>query len=948
MRKILLLCFSCLMTFYSNAQDRVISGRVTSAEDGSSIPGVNVVVKGSTVGTVTDGDGNYSIGIPSNAAVLVFSFIGYATQEIGTGERTAINVQLQPDVKQLSEIVITGQGAGVAKARLSTTVDVVSSDNLKNVPMVRLDQMLQSQLPNTQINMSSGAPGTTSVIRSRGVSSALRSTTPVVYIDGVRVDNLNTASALSIASGGAQSSAISDIPVEDIDRIEFVKGGAATTLYGSDAANGVIQIFTKRGKAGQSRFTFETQLGSIQGTRDFFKFSETPDISFRNGFMQSYRLGFSGGNEAITYSFSGGIYDDNSFVIEDGLGQRRYNVRGSLNAKISNKANYSMSSAFTSSDFTRLQNANSGFDLLNAVDQGLYGDPTTWDEATRTTIEDRITSSTALSDFSESVIRFQNSHSFVYNPIDNVTVNATIGLDYRFSRQENITTNAYRIALGASPPGTTNQGTIARADRNFHTTTGSLNAQWNANLRDFSFITNIGGQFFRDNDKQTLNTAANVTEGSLSINNSGSRAATDFLSSLTNYGFYIAENAGYKDRYFLELGGRIDYNSTFGSEVGGQFFPKAGLSYVLSEESFMSGIENILSTAKLRVSYGEAGNFPPPFTRDRLVLVNSFLGGLAYQPGQPGDPNLKPERTKTLEVGTDLAFLKDRISIGFTYFNASTIDALFTAPFAPSSGEENQTRNLGEISNKGFELTTSFSVVSNQNWEVSLNASANGVKNKVVSSGGAPEFAIGGFAFLGSFVKEGKTVGYFRGTKPTFAEDGSIATLEQNADLGNPIPDVFGNAVLNVSFKKRVSLFVSGDYQLGAETVNTNEVLRYIRGIGDDRVPVAAQSANFTDLAGVWVEKGDYFKIRNITVSYELPTSFLGNKLKQASVSFSAINPFNFVSGDTIDPEITGAGAPGVLPGTNTATQQAITVGGFAYGTFSAPRQFIGTLRISL
>jgi TonB-dependent SusC/RagA subfamily outer membrane receptor len=945
MKKFLLLCFSCLVTLHVWAQDRTLSGRVTAQEDGSPIPGVNVVVKGSTTGTVTDADGNYTIRAGSTN-VLVFSFIGYTTQEVTVGDRSTVDVQLISDVQQLSEIIITGQGAGMEKRRLSTTVDVVSSDKLKNVPSVRLDQLLQSQLPNTQINLSSGAPGTNSVIRSRGVSSALRSTTPVVYIDGVRVDNLNTASALSLGTGGAQSSAISDIPVEDIERIEFVKGGAATTLYGSDAANGVIQIFTKRGKPGQSRFNFETQIGAISGTRDFFRYDITPDIVFRTGLMQSYRLGVSGGSEALTYSFSGSIYDDNSFVIEDGLGQRRYNLRGSLNAKISSKANYNMSTAFTSSNFTRLQNANSGFDQLNGIDQALFGDPRDWDETTEKDIRDQVREVTRLSNFDENVIRFQNSHSFVYNPIEKVTINMSLGFDYRFSRQRNVTTNAYLIALGNQPPGTTNRGTIAVADRSFLTTTGTLNVQWDERVNDFSFVTTAGGQFFRDNDRQTLANATNVTEGSLSLNNSGSRTVGDFLSSLTNYGFYIAENAGYKNKYFLDLGVRVDFNSTFGSEVGGQYFPKAGVSYVLSEEAFMQN-QNVVSNAKIRASYGEAGNFPPPFTRDRLVMVNSFLGFPAYQPGQPGDSKLKPERTKTIELGTDLAFLNNRVTLSFTYFDAKTIDALFTAPYAPSLGDENQTRNLGEISNKGFELAATVQIMSNDDWDISFNASANGVTNKVVSSGGAPEFTIGGFTFLGSFVKEGKPVGYFRGNRPTFAPDGTIASVEQNANLGNPIPELFGNLGLNVTFKKRLSLFISGDYQLGAEVVNTNEVLRHIRGFGDDRVPDASQAVNFFDLASVWVEDADYLKIRNISVNYELPVKIFGNRIRSASVGFTALNPFNFVSGNTIDPEITGAGAPGTLPGTNTPTQQAITVGGFSYGTFSAPRQFIGTLRFS-
>lgn len=945
MKRILLLFFLCCMALHAAAQERLVTGRVTSSDDGGTLPGVNVSVKNSSGGTVTDSDGNFSINISSDDAVLVFSFVGHATQEVSVSGKSVINVVLVSDLKELSEIVVTGQGAGIEKRRLSTTVDVVSSDKFKFAPALRLDQLLQAQLPNTQINMSSGSPGSNSIIRSRGVSSALKSTTPVIYIDGVRVDNLNTASALSVGTGGAQSSALSDIPVEDIDRVEFVKGGAATTLYGADAANGVIQIFTKRGKAGQSQFNFETQLGSIQGTDDFMKYKQTSELGFRDGFLQSYRLGASGGSEALTYSVSGNVYDDNTFV--RGLSQRKYNLRGSLNAKLSNKANYSLSTAYTNSTFTRLNNANSSFDVVGGIDQAGFGNPEEWDAEDKNEIQQLVRDVARLTNFKETVSRFQTSHGFIYNPIEKVTVNLNIGLDYRYSRQKDVQTNEYLIALGVVPDGTTNQGTITQADRNFLTTTGSLNIQWNESLGDFSFITTVGGQFFRDVDKQLLIVANDVVEGSESINNSASRNSTDFLSTVTNYGYFLAENIGFKNKYFLDLGVRIDHNTAFGQDVGGQVFPKAGISYVLSDENFMRGVENVFSSVKLRASYGVAGNFPPPFTRDRLVLVNSYGGSPAFQPGQPGDRNLKPERTKTFEAGTDISFLNNRVTIGVSYFDATTEDALFTAPYAPSLGNENQTRNLGEISNKGFELALQTVLITTDNWDLSFNASANTIKNEVVSSGGAPEFTIGGFTFLGSFVKEGYPVGYFRGSIPTFAEDGTIASIQQNANLGSPIPKAFGNFGVNLSYKKRVQLFIGGDYQVGAEIVNTNEVLRYANGYSDDRVPEASIGQSFFNLASVWVEKADYLKIRNIAISYSLPSNLFGKAIKNASIGFSAINPFNFVSGDTVDPELTGSGAPGALPGTNTPAQQVVTVGGFNFGTFSAPRQFIGTLRFN-
>jgi TonB-dependent starch-binding outer membrane protein SusC len=279
MKRILLMSLFLLSFLLQEAvaQNRTITGRVTDAGNTQGLPGVTVLVKGTQIGTATDGNGNYSISVPAGSTTLTFSFIGYNTIERAIGNATTINVGLSPDARQLSEIVVTGQGVGIEKKRLSTTVDVVTAEDLRKTPTVRLDQVLQSKLPSAQIQLSSGQPGTASIIRSRGVMSAQGSTTPVIYIDGVRADNLNTGSALGLDTGGGQSSALSDIPVENIERIEFIRGGAATTLYGSDAANGVIQIFTKKGTAGPGRVTLETQLGTTRGTKDFLHFKETAD-----------------------------------------------------------------------------------------------------------------------------------------------------------------------------------------------------------------------------------------------------------------------------------------------------------------------------------------------------------------------------------------------------------------------------------------------------------------------------------------------------------------------------------------------------------------------------------------------------------------------------------------------------------------------------------------------
>ncbi|MCZ8216080.1 MAG: TonB-dependent receptor plug domain-containing protein, partial [Cyclobacteriaceae bacterium] len=334
--------------------------------------------KGTSTGTVTDAEGRYTLNISSGSAVLVFSFLGLQSQEIVVGDRAVVDVPLASDITQLSEIVVTGQGYGIEKKRLSTTVDVVDKAQIDAVPGGRLDQLLQAQLPNAQIRLSSGQPGTASLIRTRGPVSANSSTTPVIYIDGVRVDNLNSNPSLNVGTGGASSSSLNDIPIENIERVEYVKGGAATTLFGADAANGVIQIFTKKGTAGQNRINFETQLGAITGTKDYLKYKETADILFRNGFTQSYSIGVDGGKEDITYSVSGSVSSDNSFRLSND--QKRYNFRTGFSAKINNWLKYSSSASFVSTNFQRDYNANNSFSSFANIEGGAYGDVSDLDE----------------------------------------------------------------------------------------------------------------------------------------------------------------------------------------------------------------------------------------------------------------------------------------------------------------------------------------------------------------------------------------------------------------------------------------------------------------------------------------------------------------------------------------------------------------------------------------
>ncbi len=935
------------------AQQRTVTGQVTSQDDGSALPGVNVVIKGTNTGTVTDVDGNYRLEVQSGDVILVFSSIGFTPQELTLGARSVVNLDLAPDVTLLGEVVITGLGGDIDKRRLSTTINQISSQDLESTPIVRIDQLLQSKLPNTQILQSTGAPGGTSIIRGRGVNSALLGQQPVIYIDGVRVDNLNTAGGLSVATGGAQSSALADIPVDQISDVTFLKGGAATTLYGSDAANGVLLITTNKGKAGAARVTFEAQLGAIEGTGDYFVYDEVKELGFRPGFLGSYRVGVNGGSDRVTYNFFSRFRQDNSFQF--GQGENRYTIGGGYNASISDKLNYQGSFSYNSNNFNRLPNANSSFDRTFGIDQGLpagqlgltTNNPTEWTTADKDIVSTLIKDVARLADITERVSRFTNSHRFSLQATEEFSVDLTLGLDYRFSRAEDVQTNEYLVVQGSVAPGTTTQGSIDRVDRSFLSTTGTASFKYDFDAGDFNFVTIAGGQFFRNTDNQTQIQTTNQAETSTTVNIAADASVTDFQSNVVNYGFFFQEDIGYQDKVFLNFGFRNDYNTAFGSDASSEFYPKVGLAYVISEEAFWGGLGNVISTLKLRGSYGEAGNFPPPFTRDAQLNANPFLGQLAFQPGQPGDPGLGPEKLKTLEFGADFGFLNDKINLEVTYYKSTTENALFTAPFAPSLGQENQVRNIGEIENKGIEISSRFHIIDKEEWQLSVNASANFQDNEVTDAGGSPEFNIGGFTFLGPFVKEGEQVGFLRGNNPVFDAEGNLVDVDNNATVGNPIPESFGSFGLNLSYKN-ITLYAAADYQTGAQGVNTDEVLRFFRGLDDDRIPENSAGESFFNLAGIWVEDTDFLKVRNITVSYDIPGGILDNIgfIKKASISATALNPFNFHS-SLFDPEVTGAGARGTLPGTNTTTQNNVTVGAFGFGTVSAPRQFIGTIRVN-
>lgn len=923
---LLVLCMN-----FSYAQEKTISGNVTD-QVGLPLPGVSILVVGTTTGAQTDFDGNYSI-TASEGQVLRYSYIGQRTEDRTVGAASTINVQMVEDAEALEEVIVTGQGSGIQRRKLSTTVDVLDAEDIEKLPANQIDQMLQATAPSAQIRLSSGQPGTASIIRTRGPISAASSSTPVIIVDGVRVDNLNSNAQLGIGTGGANVSALADIPVESIEKIEYIKGGAATTLYGADAANGIIQIITKKGKAGKGTAFFESRLGVIKATTDFLKYERTGEALFSTGVSQEYRVGLSGGSEKVSYNFGGSLYKD------DGFNKLNEQVRRTFtfgyNANVTDKFKYQGSFSYVSFDSNLDFNANTSFSRFSAFEGAGRGN---LDELTDEEWQAELDRSDAIGplvDITSRTSRFTGSNKFIYDISNSIQANSTVGIDYRSTVQEQLQTNALQVALGSINPGTTDQANLSRALRSNFVVTGDLNFTHKANTDNFSFVTILGAQFFRTTDRQNRVDGSGGVDGTRKIDFFPTQTARDFVLENSNYGAYFLENIGIYNVAFLEFGGRLDRNTSAGANTKPLLLPKVGITYNFSDHDFYreSNFSNIVSNIKLRANYGEATNFAQPFSQDRTFELSSFLGVPAFSFANPGNDDLVSETVKTTEFGLELGFFNNRLNFSGTRYDATTEDALFTPVKLPSEGSQNQIINIGEVENKGWEFEMRARILQSEKHQLNFNVSYNTNENNVVDTGGAAPFVVGGFNVLGSVVAEGESLGFLRGTAAVLQDDGSYA-FETNTSLGKTFAPNFGSVSLDYSWNNKINVFITGDYQFGGQITDLSFLLRHLRGQDDTGIPedLVGTTSPF-NYVNFFVFDNDYFKIRNIGLSYDFGDAL--SIFSSVKLGVSVTNPFNFTAGD-FDPEATGSGI---------GAQNGFASGGFAYGTESAPRIYMSSLK---
>ena len=939
-------------------QTGVVQGQVLDASSGRPLANAQVLVEGTGIGQLSNASGRFVLpNVPAGEHAVRAILIGYnetvETVTIGAGQTVAIEIEMSSTAIALNEIVVTGVGAETERRALGTSVEVLSADDIALAPVQSVDQLLQGRVAGATVNATSAQPGTGSLINFRGVSSVFGAQTPVIYVDGVRVDNDQSTAA---GTGGEQSSALADLLTSDIERIEITKGGAASTLYGSDAATGVIQIFTKKGTPGAPRVTARMEQGIempelkyIFDTRTIFPGRvESGEVTgtfledryFKNGQTQSYYLGVSGGTADVTYSVSGRLEDRTGTQPKDA--STNYNIRGGLQASLSDDFRLDFSGGYVRHNFERLYNGSSIADPITTFEVGdalFFSGAATLQEAYDIFL---------MPDIDEWVNRFIFSAAARWNIRDDLTARLTVGSDNR--------TNQQRIyqPIGFTPGESTGQ--LNRRDRSFNSVSldaGATYAWENAGGSIGSSLT-VGVQGFRE-DESIINGQGRTfaLPGSFDFDAAADITAFEGNVEVFNGGLYVDEQLSLWNKLYLGGGFRIDAGSSFGDNIDTELYPKATASYILSDDLSLPFVDEL----KLRGAFGQTGRFPGAFLKDRTFSAISFRGESAPRFANPGNLDLRPEKTSTIEAGIDAALWDNRVGIDFTVYDARTTDALFQVPRQPVTGQGTQQENVGEILNRGVELGVNLDIVNTRQLAWSLGGTFRYTHNEVTDMGGVADFGADGSQKRvtgcwrmverdGEEVCRGGPVGAWWVTMPVDTNGDGLPDGSQRQFTGGfPVPDKSGSFNTTIGIGNNLTISALADWAGGHQVFDWGSVWATFNGIyRRERVRCgmeegAAEGCEYAfptryDQNGAargrysqnaarsaFLYDGDFFKLREVSVWYALPEEFAGSvNASRASLFASGRNLWIWSRNEIVDGELNGLTGGGLQLGSETSS----------------------------
>ncbi len=768
--KYLLYAFVMVLPAIGLAQNRTVSGKVTSAEDGSALPGVNVLLKGTTEGTVTDSDGNFSIEVNGSSGTLVFSFIGLKTEEVELGSQVYVGLKMQTDINQLTEVIITGAGER-DKNSYTGSITAVNADKIENRPVATVDQVLQGSVPGLQLSASSGTPGSVQNIRIRGRSSITAGNEPLYVIDGIPV--YTGENDVSTSTSGL--SVLSSLNPNDIESMSVLKDATATAIYGARGANGVIIITTKKGKAGKPLVSFSAQTGfvsrAVEGPK-MLNASQREELYYESRVnagdaasideakteypsgwdgvtdtnwgdvltnddakTASYDISVRGGNDRSNYYSSVGYFKQDGVNVGSNYKRitGKFNVTTALGKKIS------------------LENATTGaYSLQNGQLEGaayfgnselgkLFLSP--WDKAYNDdgTINTDLSSSVfnplyiAANDINRKrQVRAMNNTVLKFDITDRLRFTSSLGIDYIVTDELYYDNRVHGDGVDVDDDG--NDGaSYTYMNRNF-------NWVWK-NMLDYSI--EIGAQSklaFKAIYEAQKNKYYTIGTGGIAIAADGlyypsSVATPDFASGYENdwaiNSLTGMVNYAFSDRIFVDATLRSEGNSRFAPGNRWGTFYSLGASWVLSREAFLSGI-TWLNLAKLRGSYGRTGNAAIDLNEYQSFLTydGSYDGSAAVYPDQLGNDQLSWEKSNSWNIGIDAEFF-GRISATVEYFNRTSYDLLLDVPLSRTTGFTSQYQNVGEMVNKGIEASINVDVIKTQSFKWTVGGNITSLNNEV-------------------------------------------------------------------------------------------------------------------------------------------------------------------------------------------------------------------------
>ncbi|CAN5244208.1 TonB-dependent receptor [soil metagenome] len=773
MNRLLITGFFMLFSAYFSvlvAQEKSVTGTITSLEDGAALPGVNIIVQGTSTGTVSDVDGNYRINV-SPGEVLVFSFIGFISQELTVGAPNVYIIQLSPDVQQLSEVIVTGYVVQ-EKREITGSIASVSSADFQDIPVVGVDQALQGLAAGVQVTQSSGTPGGGIQVRVRGNTSISASNRPLFIIDGVPVED----GALALRSfGGQNDNALSTINPNDIENIQVLKDASAKAIYGSRAANGVVLVTTKRGRMdSRTNINMEVQRGIIDPTNKirllnsgqllelqreaYINAGQNPDEQglipgvndavntnwldeiFRRGILQQYQLSARGGSEKTSFYISGAYRDEEGVQLNNKF--ERYTGMINLDHKATTRLSFGSNLTLSRTHNHRVKGDNfldgvySGAvkslpfyypydELGNIIGPGsaAYAAFPNFNPVGQAVLPRFITYTTKILGgvFAEyellEGLRFRTKFSADYNGVseDQFEPSSTaIGgfLESVGGRGYGVySTGAYATIIN------TNTLTFSKTLRDRHNILGVAGTEF---LQRTERTSSVQGRLFPSDDFTYITSAGIVDAGSSYMVQNG----------LVSY--FIQANYDFRKKYFLTLNTRLDGSSRFGAGRRYGLFPAISGGWSIASEPFMENM-TFIDDLKLRASYGVTGNERiGDFTFLGTWAASTYSGVSGTAPAGLSNPNLQWERTTEGTVGVDLSFFNGRLQANFDAYSNITNDLLFAQPIPATTGFGSFQGNIGTISNKGLELAlTTVNVNRRVNWSTTINVSRN--INKVVS-----------------------------------------------------------------------------------------------------------------------------------------------------------------------------------------------------------------------